>query len=145
MFFGGSAGSTGGGMKVIRLATAVKQGFNEMRYLIHPRGVFAIRLNGAPVRKDVVYNITGLVFLYLFLLLATTLFVATGGHNILTSISTALVTLGNIGPGFGRIGPVENYAFYQPYIKVYLSLIMMIGRLEVYTVLVLLTPAFWKR
>ena len=145
MFIGGSAGSTGGGMKVIRIVTAVKQGFNEMRYLIHPRGVFAIRLNGAPVRKDVVYNITGLVFLYLFLLLFTTLFVATGGHNILTSISTALVTLGNIGPGFGRIGPVENYAFYQPYIKVYLSLIMMIGRLEVYTVLVLLTPAFWKR
>jgi len=145
MFIGGSAGSTGGGMKVIRIVTAVKQGFNEMRYLIHPRGVFAIRLNGAPVRKDVVYNITGLVFLYLFLLLFTTLFVATGGHNILTSVSTALVTLGNIGPGFGRIGPVENYAFYQPYIKVYLSLIMMIGRLEVYTVLVLLTPAFWKR
>ncbi|MEE8440248.1 MAG: potassium transporter TrkG, partial [Spirochaetia bacterium] len=145
MFIGGSAGSTGGGMKVVRIVTAGKQGFNEMRYLIHPRGVFAIRLNGVPVRKDVVYNITGLIFLYLFLLLLTTLFVATGGHNILTSISTALVTIGNIGPGFGRIGPVENYAFYQTYIKWYLSLIMMVGRLEVYTVLVLLTRAFWKR
>ena len=145
MFIGGSAGSTGGGMKVIRIVTAVKQGFNEMRYLIHPHGVFAIRLNGAPVRKDVVYNITGLVFLYILLLLVTTVFVSTGGHNILTSVSTALVTLGNIGPGFGRVGPAENYAFYQPYIKWYLSLIMMVGRLEVYTVLVLLTPAFWKR
>lgn len=145
MFIGGSAGSTGGGMKVIRVVTAVKQGFNEMRYLIHPRGVFAIRLNGARVRKDVVYNITGLIFLYLFLLLVTGIFVATGGYNILTSFSTALVTLGNIGPGFGRVGPVENYAFFQPYIKWYLSFIMMVGRLEVYTVLVLLTPTFWKR
>jgi len=145
MFIGGSAGSTGGGMKVIRIVTAVKQGFNEMKYLIHPRGVFTIRLNGEPVRKDVVYNITGLVFLYIFLLLLTTLYVATGGHNILTSISTALVTLGNIGPGFGRVGPAENYNFYQPYIKWYLSFIMMVGRLEVYTVLVLFTPAFWKR
>jgi len=145
MFIGGSAGSTGGGMKVIRIVTSVKQGLNEMRYLIHPRGVFAIRLNGVPVRKDVVYNITGFVFLYLVLLLFTTLFVATGGHNILTSISTALVTLGNIGPGFGRVGPVENYAFFQSYIKWYLSFIMMVGRLEVYTVLVLLTPVFWKR
>ncbi|MCK4516924.1 MAG: TrkH family potassium uptake protein, partial [Spirochaetaceae bacterium] len=145
MFIGGSAGSTGGGMKVIRIVTSVKQGFNEMRYLIHPRGVFAIRLNGAPVRKDVVYNITGLVFLYLFMLLFTALFVATGGHNILTSMSTALVTLGNIGPGFGRVGTSENYAFYQTYIKWYLSFIMMTGRLEVYTVLVLLTPTFWKR
>ena len=145
MFIGGSAGSTGGGMKVIRIVTALKQGFNEMKYLIHPRGVFAIRLNGNPVRKDVVYNITGLVFLYVFLLLFTTLFVATGSHNIITSLSTALVTLGNIGPGFGRIGPVENYDFYQPYIKWYLSFIMMVGRLEVYTVLVLFTPAFWRR
>lgn len=145
MFIGGSAGSTGGGMKVVRIVTAVKQGFNEMRYLIHPRGVFAIRLNGQPVKKDVVYNITGLVFLYIFMLLFTMLFVATGGYDILTSLSTALVTLGNIGPGFGRIGPVENYAFYQPYIKWYLSFIMMVGRLEVYTVLVLISPAFWKR
>lgn len=145
MFIGGSAGSTGGGMKVIRIVTAIKQGFNEMRYLIHPRGVFTIRLNGVPVRKDVVYNITGLVFLYILLLLFTTVFVATGGHDILTSMSTALVTLGNIGPGFGRIGPVENYEFFQTYIKWYLSFIMMVGRLEVYTVLILLTPAFWKR
>jgi trk system potassium uptake protein TrkH len=145
MFIGGSAGSTGGGMKVIRIVTVLKQGWNEMRYLIHPRGVFTIRLNGQSVRKDVVYSITGLVFLYLMLLLVTTLYVATGGHDILTSMSTALVTLGNIGPGFGRIGPVENYAFYQPYIKWYLSVIMMVGRLEVYTVLVLLTPVFWRR
>ena len=145
MFIGGSAGSTGGGIKVVRIVTIIKQGFNEMRYLIHPRGVFSIRLSGSPVRKDVVYSITGFAFLYIFLLVVTSVFVSTGGHDILTSMTTALATLGNIGPGFGRIGPVENYAFFQDYIKWFLSFIMMVGRLEIYTVLVLITPAFWKR
>jgi trk system potassium uptake protein TrkH len=145
MFIGGSAGSTGGGIKIVRIVTLFKQALNEMRYLIHPRGVFAIRLNGQPIRKDIVYSITGFVFLYLLLLLVTTVYVSTGGNDIVTSLSTALVTLGNIGPGFGRIGPAENYAFYQNYIKWYLACIMMIGRLEVYTVLVLVTPAFWRQ
>ncbi|MFP4114474.1 MAG: TrkH family potassium uptake protein [Spirochaetota bacterium] len=145
MFVGGSAGSTGGGMKVVRIVTVVKQGFNEMRYLIHPRGIFQIRLNKRPIRKDVVYSITGLVFLYITSLVVTSLVVATGGHDIVTSFTTALATLGNIGPGFGGVGPVENYAFYQDYIKWFLSLVMMVGRLEIYSVLVLLTPAFWRR
>jgi trk system potassium uptake protein TrkH len=144
MFIGGSAGSTGGGIKVVRIVTVIKQGFNEMKYLLHPRGVFSLRLNGQRVRKNVVYSITGFAFLYIFLLLLTTLVVATGGHNIVTSVTTGLATLGNIGPGFGRIGPVENYAFFQDYIKWFLSFIMMIGRLEIYTVLVLVTPVFWK-
>ncbi|MFW5789583.1 MAG: TrkH family potassium uptake protein, partial [Spirochaetota bacterium] len=89
MFIGGSAGSTGGGIKVVRIVTAIKQGFNEMRYLIHPRGVFTIRLNGRPVRKDIVYSITGLAFLYVFMLLLTATVVASGGHDLLTSFTTA--------------------------------------------------------
>jgi len=145
MFVGGSAGSTGGGVKVVRIVAVLKQGFNEMRYLVHSRGVFSIRLNGESVRKDVIYSITGFVFLYVFFLLLTTVTVSTGGHDVLTSVTTALATLGNIGPGFGRIGPVENYAFFQDYLKWFLSFIMMIGRLEIYTVLVLFTPVFWRR
>ena len=144
MFVGGSAGSTGGGIKVIRIVTVIKQGFNEMRYLLHPRGVFSLRLNGQQVRKNVVYSITGFTFLYIFLLLLTTMVVATGGYGVATSVTTGLATLGNIGPGFGRVGPVENYGFFQDYIKWFLSFIMMVGRLEIYTVLVLITPAFWK-
>ncbi len=144
MFVGGSAGSTGGGIKVVRVVTLVKQGFNEMRYLVHQHGVFAIRLNGQVIRKDVVYSIAGFVFLYLLLLVITSIVVATGGNDIVTSFTTALATLGNIGPGFGRIGPVENYAFFHDHIKWYLSFIMMVGRLEIYTVLVLVTPAFWR-
>ena len=78
------------------------------------------------------------------MLLVTAFVVASGGNDILTSLSSALVTLGNIGPGFGKIGPTLNYAFYPDYIKWFLSFAMMVGRLEVYTVLVLLNPKFWR-
>jgi trk system potassium uptake protein TrkH len=80
----------------------------------------------------------------MLMLLLTTLVVASGGNDLTTSLSSALVTVGNIGPGFGKIGPTLNYAFYPDYIKWFLSLAMMVGRLEVYTVLVLLTPRFWR-
>jgi trk system potassium uptake protein TrkH len=145
MFIGGSAGSTGGGIKVVRVVTLLKQGFNELRYLILPRGIFRLRLNGRPLRKKIVYAISGFVILYLFLLLISTLVVASGGNDLETSVTTALATLGNIGPGFGMIGPTANYGFFPDYIKWYLSVIMMVGRLEIYTVLVLFVPGFWRR
>jgi len=145
MFIGGSTGSTGGGIKVGRIVALFKLGVNELKYLIHPRGVFNIRINGNTVKKDIIYVISGFVFLYLFMLIITTLVVATAGCDIVTSFSTALVTLGNIGPGFGKIGPTLNYAFYPAYVKWFLIFIMALGRLELYTILVLFTPRFWKR
>jgi trk system potassium uptake protein TrkH len=145
MFIGGCSGSTGGGIKVIRIATLLKQGINEMKYLVHPRGVFSLKISGNSVKKNIVYAISGFFFLYLLMLLITTFVVATGGSDIITSFTTALATVGNIGPGFGDIGPAENYAFFKPYIKWFLSFAMLVGRLELYTVLVLFTPAFWQK
>ncbi len=145
MFVGGCSGSTGGGIKVIRVVTMLKQGWNEMRFLVYPRGVFRIRVNREVLRKNVVYAISGFVVLYLFIIVLTTVVVAAAGEDILTSLSTALVTLGNIGPGFGRVGPALNYAFYPDWIKLYLGFIMVMGRLEIYTVLILLTPRFWRQ
>lgn len=145
MFIGGCSGSTGGGIKVIRILTLFKLGINEMKYLLHPRGIFNIKIDGNTVKKNIMYAVSGFFFLYILLLLAVSLVVASGGNNILTSFSTALVTLGNIGPGFGSIGPSLNYAFYPDYIKWILSFAMMAGRLELFTVLVLFTPLFWKK
>lgn len=145
MFIGGSAGSTGGGVKVVRIVSLLKQGFTEMKYLLHPRSVFTVKLNGSRLRKSVVYTITGFIILYMFFLILTTVVVATDGKSLLTSFSTALATLGNIGPGFDGIGPTENYSSFSPGIKWFLSFIMMLGRLEIYTVLVLFSPQFWKR
>ena len=145
MFVGGCAGSTGGGMKVVRLTVLLKVGMNEMRRFIHPKGIFPLRINGEVIKKDIVYSIAGFVMLYLSILLLVTLAVSLGGHDILTSFTSALATLGNIGPGFGQIGPALNYHFYSAPIKWVLSFAMMLGRLEIYTVLVILTPHFWKR
>ncbi|MFP4362246.1 MAG: TrkH family potassium uptake protein [Spirochaetia bacterium] len=145
MFIGGSAGSTGGGIKVIRIVTIFKQSIIELKYLIFPRKVFKVHINKGPVRKDFIYTVFGFVFLYFLMLMITTGVVASGGYEILTSFTTALATVGNIGPGFDLIGPAQNYAFFPGYIKWFLSLAMMVGRLEVYTVLVIFTGFFWKR
>lgn len=145
MFIGGSTGSTGGGIKVARIVILLKQSINEMKYLLHPRGIFSMRMSGLALRKDILYTVSGFVSLYLFMILVTTLVVASGGNGILTSLSAALATLGNIGPGFGKVGPVSNYAHLQGYIKWFLSFSMVAGRLEIYTVLVLFTGTFWRR
>jgi trk system potassium uptake protein TrkH len=145
MFIGGCSGSTGGGIKVIRIVTLFKQGLNEMKYLTHPRGIFTLKISGQPVKKDIVYAISGFFFLYIALILFVTFIVATAEHDILTSVTTALATVGNIGPGLGNVGPSENYAFYPDYIKWVLSFAMLAGRLEIYTFLVIFTPHFWKR
>lgn len=145
MFIGGSSGSTGGGIKVIRIVVLAKLAANEMRVLSHPHGVFSIRLGGEPLKKGIVYTIGGFFFMYIFMLLLTAGVVASAGNDILTSFAAALVTLGNIGPGFGRIGPVGNYAYLPDYVKWFLSFVMMAGRLELYTVIAVLTPTFWRR
>lgn len=144
MFVGGCSGSTGGGVKIVRVVTLVKLAISEMKYLLHPRGVFGVRLSGVPVRKDVVYSVAGFIVLYLMSVLMVTIVVGSSGADLVSAFSTALATLGNIGPGFGIIGAVENYADYPDYIKWFLGVVMVMGRLEIFTVIVLFTPRFWK-
>ncbi len=145
MFIGGCSGSTGGGIKVIRIVTMAKLGLNNIKYMLHPRGVFSLKIGQSTVKKEVVYTIAGFFALYIFTLLVTTVLVSTSGTDIETSVTTALVTVGNIGPGFGQIGPTDNYFFFPDYVKWILSFAMMAGRLELFTVFALLTPQFWKR
>jgi len=145
MFIGGCSGSTGGGPKVIRVVALFKLALNEMRYMSRPRGIFRVRINGEPVKKDFLYAVSGFVLLYMLCLMVVTIVVSIYGVDITTGFTTALVTVGNIGPGFGKIGPTMNYAFYSPFVKWVLSGAMLAGRLEVYTVLILLTPSFWSR
>jgi len=144
MFIGGCSGSTGGGIKVIRLVVLLKQSINEIKLLLHPRGIFTLRISGNMVKKNIVYSISGFFFLYAAVLLFITFVVASAGHDITTSFTAALTTLGNIGPGFGKVGPAENFFFFEPYVKWALSFSMLVGRLEIYTVLVLFSPRFWR-
>ncbi len=147
MFIGGCSGSTGGGIKVIRIVTLFKQAVTEMKRMTSPRGVFSTRMNGNIVKKDLIYTILGFVSLYILLLLLTTGVVASapGEYSLITCFSTALATVGNIGPGFSLVGPTMNYAFFPDYVKWFLSFAMMAGRLEIYTVLILFTPYFWQK
>ncbi|OQX28900.1 MAG: potassium transporter [Spirochaeta sp. LUC14_002_19_P3] len=145
MFIGGCSGSTGGGPKVIRVVGLLKLALNEMKYLARPRGVFRIRLDGNPVKKDFIYSISGFFMLYFTALMVVTLIVTSFGSDIITGFTSALATVGNIGPGFGMVGPAMNYSFFHPIVKWVLSAAMLIGRLEVYTVIILLTPSFWSR
>ncbi|HDS15219.1 MAG TPA: TrkH family potassium uptake protein [Proteobacteria bacterium] len=145
MFVGGCSGSTGGGVKVIRIVTLFKQAVNEMKFLIHPKAVFPLRFSGKVVRKNIVYAISGFFFLYIAMLLLVTFVVSLSGIDLLSSLSAALATLGNIGPGFGLVGPTDNYAHFPNAIKWVLSFAMLAGRLELYTVVVLFMPTFWRR
>ncbi|MFW6366909.1 MAG: TrkH family potassium uptake protein [Spirochaetota bacterium] len=145
MFIGGCSGSTGGGIKVVRIVTMLKMAVNEMKFLVHPRGIFRIKMNGVLLKKEITYSIAGFFFLYMATLFVTTCIVASSGSGILTSFTTALATVGNIGPGFGMVGPANNYAFYPAYVKLFLTVAMLVGRLEMYTVLVIFSPLFWRR
>ncbi len=145
MFIGGCSGSTGGGIKVVRLVTLFKQAVNEMKYLLHPKAIFPLRISGKVVPKNTVYAISGFFFLYIAIVLLVTFAVCLSGVDLLSSLTAALATVGNIGPGFGLVGPTKNYAHFIDPIKWLLSFAMLAGRLELYTVLVLFTPMFWKR
>lgn len=145
MFIGGSSGSTSGGVKVIRWVILGKQMHNEAKQMLHPHGVFRIRLNGEIGRKEVVFNVSAFFFLFFMLLVFTTLFVACSGVDLLTSFTTALTAIGNVGPGFGLIGPTENMGFFADGVKWWLCFAMIAGRLELYTMLLFLFPDYWKK
>lgn len=144
MFIGGCSGSTGGGIKVIRLVALFKLGVHEMKCMAHPRGIFNLEMDDQELHKNFLYPVAGFVFFYILMLLVTTLVVAASGYDVLSSFSTALATLGNIGPGFNLVGPTCNYSHFSDFVIWFLSFIMLLGRLELYTVLILITGRFWK-
>ncbi len=145
MFFGGCAGSTGGGMKHMRLLLLGKHGMRELRKLLHRQGVFTVRLSGKRVADDVMMNVLGFFLLYVSIFAAAALVVAAMGVDLETAVGASAATLGNIGPGLGQVGPASTYAGLPLAAKGILSFCMLLGRLELFTVLVVLTPMFWRR
>ncbi len=142
MFLGGSGGSTGGAIKQVRILTVIKHSFRELYRLIHPNAVLPVRLNKAAVKEPVIASIVGYIFLYLFIFVISAVIISLSGLDMPSSFSAVAATLGNVGPGLGAVGPVETYGFFSPVIKVLLSLLMLLGRLEIYTVAVMLLPEF---
>jgi len=142
LFVGGCVGSTSGGIKMLHVVVLAKVISAQFRRLINPREVFSTRINKSPVEGRTITAVTGFVFLYLALVILSTLVVSSSGTDILTSLTASLAVIGNIGPGFGRVGPAGNFGFFPSFVKVWLSIVMILGRLEIFTVLVLFWPRF---
>ena len=145
MFFGASAGSTGGGMKCLRIMLCFKYCYRELFSLIHPRAVSPIKIGGKAVSDDVMRSVVGFLALYMGLFALSTVVLAGLGVDFRTSFAAIAASIGNIGPGFGLVGPVENYA-QIPYLGKWLLIwCMLLGRLEIFTVIILVVPEFWRK
>ncbi len=145
MFVGGCAGSTGGAIKNIRVLLLLKQAYREIHKLIHPKAVTPIRLGDKTVSEEVMRNITGFFFLYIFIFVISSFIMSILGLDIVSAMASVAATLGNVGPGLGLVGPAQTYALIPPLGKITLILCMLLGRLEIYTVLIMVVPEFWKK
>ena len=144
-FTGGCSGSTAGGIKVVRWVILYKQVNNETKKMLHPHGVFSIRLNNNPGRKDVVFNVAAFMVVYMALIMVTTFVGCLGNLDILTSFTAAFSMVGNVGPAFGRMGPSFNYGFLPDFVKWWYCFAMLAGRLELYTMIIFFMPVYWKK
>jgi len=144
MFLGGSAGSTSGGVKVVRHLVLIKNGFLEFKRTLHPNAIVPVRYNKKAISKEIVFNILAFFILYMLSFIVGALVFSMMGINFESSIGLAASSLGNVGPALGDFGPVNNYAALPNLGKWWCSFLMLIGRLELFTVLILFTPFFWR-
>ncbi|MBN1597084.1 MAG: TrkH family potassium uptake protein [Bacteroidales bacterium] len=145
MFFGGSAGSTGGSIKIVRVVLMLKNGFLELKRLIHPNAIVPVRLDKEAVKPEIITNVLAFISVYILITVIGVIVISSAGNDLDTSVGSVAATLGNIGPGIGDVGPALNYAGFGIFSKWFLSFLMLVGRLELFTVLILFTPSFWKK
>ena len=144
MFSGGSAGSTGGGIKVMRILLLIKNSFVEFKRLIHPNAIIPVRFNGLPVNQKMISNILAFIVFYILIFVFGTIVMSGMGYDLDSAMGAVIATLGNIGPGIGEFGS-GVFTDVPSAGKWFLSFIMLAGRLELFTVIILFSPAFWKK
>ena len=144
-FVGGSAGSTSGGIKVIRVLLVFKYCYYEFKRMVHPHAVFPVRYNGRAVKEEYITRMLAFILLYVILSLFGAMILCISGLGFEESISSMVSCLGNVGPGLGHLGPLDNYQSLPAFAKWFMSFAMLVGRLEIFTVLLIFTPNFWKR
>ncbi len=144
-FFGGSAGSTGGGIKIMRIVILLKNSYYELRRMIHPHAIIPVKFNKHSVDAKIVTNVLAFFMLYLIIFALSTIVFTLIEPDIESAMGAVATSLGNIGPGLGNVGPAENFLHVSPVGKWFLSFLMLLGRLELFTILVLFSPTFWKR
>ena len=143
MFLGGCAGSISGGIKNIRILVLLKLIKREITKIFHPRAVIPIKINGKSLSSDEITSIMSFFVLYIVIISLGTIVISIEGFDLITSSSAIIASLGNIGPGFGLVGPTQNYGQFSNFSKIFLSFLMLLGRLELFSVLMLFNPKFW--
>jgi len=144
LFLGGSAGSTAGGIKFVRHLTFIKNSWLEFKRIVHPRAIVPLMINGDRVTGKIITHIMNFLLIYLLTFVLGSMVLTLMGYDILTSFGAVATSLGNVGPAIGRVGPIDNFAFFSSEAKFFLSFIMLLGRLELFTILILFTPFFWR-
>jgi trk system potassium uptake protein TrkH len=145
MLIGGCAGSTAGGLKVVRVYLAVKYLMVEFTRMLHPQAVVPVRMRGVAVPRDVILNVLGFFVLYGLAICAASLIVIAFGMDWISGVSAVVSMLGTMGPAMNAVGPYDNYGGLPVVVKWVLVVCMLLGRLEFYSVLVLFAPAYWRR
>lgn len=145
MFAGGSAGSTAGGVKLVRHIILIKNSMLELKRQLHPSAIIPVRYNGSAVNRDITFNILAFIMIYILTFCIGSILIASFNLDFNTAMGAVATCLGNVGPGIGTVGPVDNFAHLPQGAKMILALFMLLGRLELFTVLMLFTPYFWKK
>lgn len=145
MFVGASSGSTAGGVKIVRHILLVRNSLMELKRQIHPAAIIPVRFNRKAVSQGIIYNILAFIMIYILVFSLGSIGMAMMGVDFMTTIGSVATSLGNIGPGIGSVGPVDNFAHLPDGGKWLLTFLMLLGRLELFTVLILFTPYFWRK
>jgi trk system potassium uptake protein TrkH len=145
MMIGGNAGSTAGGIKVIRLVIIAKTLSSEFKRILHPTSVISVFVDGVKQKERIIASTFGFFALFMITVGVVTIYIYARGFDAMSAISGAFAVVGNVGPGFSLVGPADNFAFFNDFDKIFLSIAMIIGRLECYTVFVLLSSSFWRK
>lgn len=144
-FFGGSAGSTGGGLKIMRVVMLLKNGYYELKRMVHPNAIIPLKFNKHVVDSKIMNNVLAFAVLYIMIFGVSSVIFMIFEPDMATSMGAVASSIGNIGPGLGSVGPAFSYSHIHPLGKWFLSFLMLLGRLELFTILVIFSPAFWKK
>ena len=145
MVLGACAGSTAGGLKISRVIILVKSAFREIKHMLRPRSVNVLRLDGEPLGDEITRSALGYLAIYCMILVTSVLLISADGFNFETNVTGVLACFNNVGPGFSVVGPTGNFGYFSAFSKIVLSIDMLFGRLEIMPMLILLSPATWKR
>jgi len=143
-FFGGSAGSTGGSIKIMRIVLLLKNSYHELRRMVHPHAIIPVKFNKHSVDAKIITNVLAFFMFYFAIFAAGTVIYSLVEPDLASAMGAVATSLGNIGPGLGNVGPAETFVHVHPAGKWFLSFLMLLGRLELFTVLILFSPSFWK-